>query len=161
MEQWISISYSYFKPVQMTIQKEMVRTINSTSLSHFSSPQPTQGFPRRVIDGLIDGWQILKARYGLGEPDPAVVEKARTELEPTLDIMAHRLSVAPYFAGENFSLADIAYMPEMDMLIKSKCQDMVDARPPLAAWWQRVSSRPSWLKVDAINVDKGTKPFDD
>jgi glutathione S-transferase len=117
--------------------------------------------PRREIDGLTGGWQILKARYGLGEPDPAVVEKARTELEPTLDIMAHRLSVAPYFAGENFSLADIAYMPEMDMLIKSKCQDMVDARPPLAAWWQRVSSRPSWLKVDGITVDKGTKPFDD
>lgn len=33
MEQWISISYSYFKPVQMTIQKEMVSTLNSTASS--------------------------------------------------------------------------------------------------------------------------------
>lgn len=62
---------------------------------------------------------INKARYGLGEPDQGSVEKARSNLNSVLDILNNRLEEAPYFAGSEFSLADIAYMPEMEYLVVS------------------------------------------
>lgn len=40
----------------------------------------------------VDGLQIRKPRYGLGDPDMEAVAKARTELEPVLDVLAKRLS---------------------------------------------------------------------
>lgn len=56
------------------------------------------------------------------------------------------LSKQAYMAGSEFSLVDIFYMPLTACLFTMGYGDLVNRRPLLAAWWQRVSIRPSWKK---------------
>jgi glutathione S-transferase len=54
------------------------------------------------------------------------------------------LSKQAFMAGSEFSLVDIFYMPMMAYIFTLGYGDLVNKRPLLAAWWQRVSARPSW-----------------
>jgi len=84
----------------------------------------------------------------LGKPsDEAKVEAGKKELLPTFDVLEHRLANAPYLAGKDFSLADICCLPYIDYLFEAKEGELITSRPHVAAWWKRVSERPSWRKV--------------
>lgn len=76
-----------------------------------------------------------------------VLEKARAGLEKALMVMDTRLGKAPYFAGETFSIADIAYMPYVDYGMMTSAKPIYQKYPHVMAWWQRVSERPSWKKA--------------
>jgi glutathione S-transferase len=78
-----------------------------------------------------------------------VLVSAKKSLELALDVMDARLSVAPYFAGNDFSLADICFMPYVGYLAGTPLQEQLAARTSLTRWWSRVSERPSWKKVTA------------
>jgi len=84
----------------------------------------------------------------LGVPsDEAKVEAGKKELGPTLDVLEQRLANAPYLAGKDFSLADICYLPYIDYLFEAKEGELITTRPHVAAWWKRISERPSWKQV--------------
>jgi glutathione S-transferase len=78
-----------------------------------------------------------------------VLRSAGQSLDLALDVIDARLSVAPYFAGNEFSLADISFMPYFGYLALSPLKERLDARGSLSRWWSRVSERPSWKKVTA------------
>jgi glutathione S-transferase len=50
----------------------------------------------------------------------------------------------PYLAGASFSLADIATIPYALRLDLLKLSRLWDSSPGVAAWWERVRSRPSF-----------------
>lgn len=81
------------------------------------------------------------------EPDMAAVEAARVETGKVLDIAARTLEKQEYLAPGGFSIADISWMPYVGYLFGAKSGDLITDRPAVAAWWERISTRPSWKKV--------------
>lgn len=79
--------------------------------------------------------------------DMKVVDDAKAELGKTLDIMERELGRQPFLAGEQFSLADISYMPYIEYLFAGQEGELIQSRPHVAMWWKRISERPSWQKV--------------
>lgn len=93
-------------------------------------------------------WEGFFKKMMMGQDgDQAVIAAARTALGKTLDIMNERLGQVPFFAGSEFSIADISYMPYVEYLFAAGAGDLITSRPNVAAWWNRVSNRPSWQKV--------------
>jgi glutathione S-transferase len=83
----------------------------------------------------------------LGKPtDEAIVTEGIAETAKVLDIAAETLKQG-YFVKAGFSLADICWMPYVQYLFTSGAGSLITERPAVAAWWERVSSRPSWKKV--------------
>lgn len=89
---------------------------------------------------------ILQHVFSLPQ-DEAALESAGAMIEQTLDVLDHRLSIAPYLAGEQFSLADIVYLPDLDYLMATPVQAALSFRTNVAAWWVRSSERASWRKA--------------
>jgi glutathione S-transferase len=76
--------------------------------------------------------------------EPAVLEAAESKLGETLAIMDAHLAKHPYFAGEQFSLADIGFMPYVDYVLMTPAKDLVNKWSNVSAWWHRASDRASW-----------------
>ena len=56
-----------------------------------------------------------------------------------------------YIAGKEFSYADVAHVPYTHYLVTAaKKGELISSRPHVAAWWKRISTRPSFQKVLAI-----------
>ena len=67
-----------------------------------------------------------------------------------LDVYEARLAKQPYLAGQDFSQADLNHLSYMHALVHmAKVTEPLDKRPAVKAWWERCSSRPSWVKVTA------------
>lgn len=102
----------------------------SVEASYFSSPS----------------LRILKQLLWSNQPDNTVVAEAQKEVQRVLAVLEPVLKSNPYLAGETFSLADITYMPYFDYLLKVKAIDL-NTYPAVQTWWERISQRPSWVKV--------------
>ncbi|OIV96775.1 hypothetical protein TanjilG_18088 [Lupinus angustifolius] len=89
----------------------------------------------------------------MGTPsDPKVIEECEEKLGKVLDIYEDRLSKTKYLAGEFFSLADLSHLPFTHYLVGSMGKAyMVRDRKHVSAWWDDISSRPSWKKVVQIH----------
>jgi glutathione S-transferase len=91
--------------------------------------------------------EMLFHRMAGQAPDMAKVQAGRTEVGRVLDVAEKTLAKQEYFAGKSFSLADISWMPYVQYLFASEAGDLITSRPGVRAWWERVSTRPSWKKV--------------
>ncbi|WXB12226.1 glutathione S-transferase N-terminal domain-containing protein [Pendulispora albinea] len=91
--------------------------------------------------------QLLLGKMAGREPDMAIVEAAKVEVAKALDVADQALAGEKYLAGSSFSLADIDWMPYVHYIVQSGVGALITDRPNVAAWWQRVSGRPSWQKV--------------
>ena len=89
---------------------------------------------------------ILHHIFGFTHEE-AALEAASAMIEQTLDVLDARLGAAPYLAGQQFSLADIVYLPDMDYLMATPLQTAVSYRGNVASWWARSSDRTSWRKA--------------
>ena len=103
----------------------------SVEASYFSSPS------LRILKQLL---------WSNQPPDNTVISEAQKEIQHVLAVLEPVLKFNVYLAGEDFSLADITYMPYFDYLLKVKAMDL-SAYPAVQAWWERISQRPSWIKV--------------
>ena len=137
----------------------------------FPSPALVPSDPRG--SALVDQWlsacdayfvphiapvviECLFRRYLGGEPDLAAVENGRERMQVTLDAVDHALENSPYLAGNEFSLADLHFMPYLEYLEKIGPDEQLTRRKNLTAWWQRISRRPTWQKV----ARTGPQPYD-
>jgi glutathione S-transferase len=78
--------------------------------------------------------------------DTNAIAQAWTEVRTNMGILQHALSGRDYI-GNIFSVADIAVLPYVYL-----AQDLgvdLTAWPTVAAYWQRLSARPSWQKIIA------------
>jgi len=115
--------------------------------------------------GLVEQWLEVEAHnytppiYNLikmyfasvltGEPsDPKAIAENEEKIEKVLDIYEKRLSQTKYLAGDFFSLADLNHLPFTFHLMNEMGKGfMVRERKHVSAWWDAISSRPSWKKV--------------
>ncbi|XP_048137985.1 glutathione S-transferase F9-like [Rhodamnia argentea] len=81
-------------------------------------------------------------------PDPKLIEESEEKLGKVLDIYEERLSKSKYLAGDFFSLADLSHLPLTQYLVgKVEKEYLIRDRKNASAWWDDISSRPSWKKV--------------
>ncbi|KAK8711874.1 hypothetical protein V6N13_147134 [Hibiscus sabdariffa] len=85
----------------------------------------------------------------LGIPrDENVIKESEEKLSRVLDIYEERLSKSKYLAGDFFSLADLSHLPFTQYLVGPIGKEyMITSRKHVNAWWNDISSRPSWQKV--------------
>jgi glutathione S-transferase len=79
--------------------------------------------------------------------EPAVLEAAGVMVEKTFAILSGPLEKQPFLVGEQFTIADIGYMPYVEALMATPAKPLVEKYPHVMSWWKRVSGRPSWAKV--------------
>lgn len=77
------------------------------------------------------------------QPDQEVIARGREETGKVLDVIEKHLVGREFLAG-SFSLAEITYAPYLQYVCAVGSADLIESRPNVAAWWKRVSERPSW-----------------
>src|SRR5688572_7204323 len=91
--------------------------------------------------------ELLFRRYLGGERNDQAVATGRAGLPQALDVADAALASSPHLAGSAFTLADIHWMPYVEYLERVAEGEAIARRPHLAAWWKRVSERPTWQRV--------------
>jgi glutathione S-transferase len=124
MEQWISIEQSYF----------------SGSVHVIVSSAP-------IYQNL---WQSPAGANFPPPPDQPTLNKALAEVARVLDVLAKLLERQDYLAGSMFSLAEITWMPYLRYLLASPGGELVQSRPSVASFWQRISTRPSSARIGRV-----------
>jgi glutathione S-transferase len=79
--------------------------------------------------------------------EAAVLEAAQAEIEHVVSVLDKNLATRPYLAGEDFSVADICYLPYVEYTMLSPLKEVYARFPHFSTWWTRVSERPSWRKT--------------
>jgi glutathione S-transferase len=96
-------------------------------------------------------YQCMFAPMRGGTTDMAKVEEAKAKLPPVLEVMDKALAKGPHLLGDSFTLADIAFMPYMEYAMLTPAKDMIMSYPHVAAWWKRISERPTWKQATAAS----------
>jgi glutathione S-transferase len=113
-------------------------------------PKDSEGRARaRLLEDLRDnhfnpaaGQLYRELRKPEGERDQKIIEQARGKITECLDRLEKELTGREYLAGD-FSLADIAFYPNIDTL--DHIQIQIDNHyPNVLAWIARLKSRPSF-----------------
>ncbi|KAI3965649.1 hypothetical protein MKX01_010606 [Papaver californicum] len=92
-------------------------------------------------------WELVfKPMFGM-TTDAAVVEENEAKLAKVLDVYEKRLSQSKYLAGDEFSLADLHHLPNLQCLIGTPIKKFFESRPRVSAWSEDILARPSWAKV--------------
>jgi glutathione S-transferase len=85
-----------------------------------------------------------------GKTDTTKVEEGKKKLAPVLAVLDKHLSHGgPHIVGDTFSLADISFMPYVEYGMNTSAKDLLLSHTHFAAWWTRISERPTWQKVVA------------
>lgn len=105
----------------------------SVEQSYFSGPAI------RILKQLL--WN------GNNESDKAIVVEAQKEIEHVFAALEIGLEAHYNLAGENFSLADLTYIPYIDFLFKARIIKDFTNYPKLQAWWERTFLRSTWRKI--------------
>ncbi|EMS46511.1 Glutathione S-transferase [Triticum urartu] len=101
-----------------------------------------------VFGRLAIAFQLTFAPLMGMATDMAVVEQNEAKLAKVLDVYERRLAESQYFAGDEFTLADLVHMPNTDLLVsKTGKAGLITERKNLSRWWDEVSARPSWKKL--------------
>ena len=85
---------------------------------------------------------IHEVRKPEGERDRKLIERAKAEITKCFDRIEKELQGREYLAG-TFSLADIAFMPNFDLLERFKIP-MDPKHKNMLAWMERLKARPSY-----------------
>jgi glutathione S-transferase len=87
---------------------------------------------------------VIKPAMGMGNPDPARVESLRTALAPVLGVLDRALEGKNYLVGDQLSLADMVFMPDLELLHVAGEGVRIEKFANVTRWWKTISSRPSW-----------------
>ena len=113
----------------------------SVESSYFSPP---------AMKAIMNIWYSSMAGKQRG---PEVVAQGVQGAGKALDVVEKKLGDKAFIAGD-FSLADICYAPYLQYLQDMGLGAVITERPKVAAWWTRVSGRPSWQKAIGTSWQK-------
>ena len=102
--------------------------------------------------GRIAFEKFAKRFMGL-PPDDAVVSDALRSVEAFFDVAERFLLHRNYMAGNEFTLADIYYVPLIQRLFACGYGDVIVSREAVSAWWDRCSNRPAIHKMLAADKE--------
>jgi GSH-dependent disulfide-bond oxidoreductase len=74
--------------------------------------------------------------------DPAARRKARDDMQAHMDVVERRLEGREWLI-DDYSLADICYAPLVTVFSRVALGDLIDTRPAVAAWVERLRARPA------------------
>ena len=100
-------------------------------------------FSPNAMKAILNIWYAMMKG---AQPDQDVIAAGLAGTNTALDTLDKALAGKEYLVG-SFSLADITYAPYLQYLHDMKIASGVADRPNVAAWWARVSARPSWQKA--------------
>ncbi len=87
---------------------------------------------------LFQSWKPEEAR------DRELIDRSRFRAGVMYDFLEHRLDGRPWLMGEDFTMADCAAAPA---LLYAGEQFPFAERPAIAAYWDRLRTRPSYTRV--------------
>jgi len=103
--------------------------------------------------GPIFGEKILKKRGDPSyEPNEELCAVKTKELIPTLDLMNAQLSATQYIAGDEFTIADVTFLPYFALFTQAGLATTLSERPELSAWVEKCLARESWVYVKDSKV---------
>lgn len=77
--------------------------------------------------------------------EQAALDAAAGMIDTTYATLSKALgSGSGFLAGDKLSLADIGFMPYIEYLQVTPQKATLEKYPEVAAWWKRISERPSW-----------------
>ncbi|RVW54523.1 Glutathione S-transferase PARB [Vitis vinifera] len=89
---------------------------------------------------------LTKPGNGLA-PDLAVVAKAEAQLAKVLDVYEARLAEFKYLAADNYTIADVLHLPNLQALMETPAKKLIESRARVSAWCSEILARPAWAKV--------------
>jgi glutathione S-transferase len=93
--------------------------------------------------------KFFSPMYG-GTTDEQVVADQTAKLEKVLAVYDAHLAKHEYLNGSSYSLADLSHLPYTEYYInKADGEAVFKKYPNVWAWWERISSRPTWKKLSA------------
>ena len=90
---------------------------------------------------------VVKPAMGMGTPDAAKVETLRTSLTPVLAVLDRALEGKNYLVGEQFTLADMVFIPDLELLHVGGEGDRIAKFANVTRWWKTISARPAWQRA--------------
>jgi len=94
---------------------------------------------------LFSSWRGAK-------PDQEKIAAAIPKCEKALDITDAHLAKNKFFAGDQFTIADISNLPYFEYFMATPAKDLIEKRPNVFRWWKEASSRPSWQSAIAYKA---------
>jgi len=76
-----------------------------------------------------------------------VLATATQQLQTAFGVLDKQLAGNAFLAGDSFGLADICYMPYLEYAMGTPVKELVAKVPHVAAWWSKISERPTWRKA--------------
>jgi|SRR5579862_31917 len=103
----------------------------------------TRQFMLWAYDYIASPWEAWMAQWFKGVPaDAPSVKHGRDLLAAHLDVLETRMRDREWLVG-NYSFADICYAPVVTVLDRVHLGDLVDERPAVRAWVERLLARPA------------------
>ena len=81
------------------------------------------------------------------DQDSAMITDGNAGVTACLEVMDRRLASSTYLAGDQFTLADVNFLPYVEYLMASPAKELFGKHAHVMAWWNRCSERPSWRKT--------------
>ena len=80
-----------------------------------------------------------------GKPtDEALLKEGRDATMKAVLVLDRHLDGKDFLVANQFSLADIVYLPYIDYLFAGRQGDLITDHEHIASWWKRCSERKSW-----------------
>jgi len=100
----------------------------------------------------------VKPKFRGLESDVKAAEQHKEKVNKVLDIYEKHFTKNHYFAGSEYSLADVFHAPQAAALFKFVYPEALETRPHLKAWFERISARPAFQKV-AKDINEALAAF--
>lgn len=79
--------------------------------------------------------------------EQAVLDAAQAALELAFSALSKPLASQPFLVGDKLTIADIGYMPYLELLNTTPVRASLDKFPHVVAWSSRLRERDSWRKI--------------
>lgn len=119
------------------------------------APEQVRAMVAKIPDAKVrERWTNAVTR-GISAAD---LQPSIDKLGVMVDRMDRSLSQGPWLAGDEYSLADIDIAPFVHRLIRCELFHLVEARPRVADWYARISSRAAYAKAIPPAGSEGVQP---
>lgn len=84
-------------------------------------------------------------------PDESKIPSLKDRINTILSVLDNQLAKTTFLASGHFSLADLVFVPTFQYLVRLKgFEHIFDDHTHVKTWWDAISSRQSWKKVDSL-----------
>ena len=153
MRMWMAFELEWAKPFRQAIYETYgKRRVRDSGLDE---PSLRREIAARTSNPV---YQSLAIKNLLEDKNEQLLKVSVTIIKERMQWMEQELSDGRSFLlGENFSLADIALAPRLDLFELIEVQDFYSSFPNIQAYMTKIKARPSWRDSD-LQPDAALNP---